>query len=109
MNTNTNDRFAMLKARVERSKQGAVSKAPTGPAARLWVCPRCSSVEMMMHIPVWVTGSVDQEDDGDVPAIGSDQDIYEQIKTMPVEFECLDCKSHFAKPDRASEREGSNS
>jgi hypothetical protein len=90
-----NDRFAALKAKIET----AMDKNRDSDAR--WQCPRCKSGELMMHLPVWLTASVDQDRDADEPCLGDDQDVYEEIKSIPIDYDCIDCGLRFHEPVRA--------
>src|SRR2546423_9467073 len=91
------DRFKELRRRIE---EGPPRDHHRG-ISPLWLCPRCGSAELMLHVPVWLTASVDQQREADLPALDSDQDIYEQIRGLPTEYECCDCHGKFLQLDRA--------
>jgi hypothetical protein len=88
------DKYAALKARVEGREPGRARKL----IDPLWICPGCGSDDLMMHIPSWVTASVDQAVNDLRPVAEPGHDVYERIAGLVPEYECVDCGAKFLDP-----------
>ena len=95
--TNGEDRFEPLRRQLE--ERALIARWAEGiEPPSCWQCPGCLGDQLMMHEPVWLTGSVDQRSSADRPAFDNDTDIYESIRGLRTEFECCDCDLKFLEP-----------